>query len=65
MFGCGSITFSLSGDQGSCWGDGGMAESWWKACGTREWGSEGTGEGEEFALEKFTFCPTGEAGCSF
>ena len=32
---------------------------------TQEWMSEGTQESQEFALEKFTICPTRKAGCSF
>lgn len=32
---------------------------------TQEWVSEGTQESQEFALEKFTICPTRKAGSSF
>lgn len=63
-----SRNFSLAGlspaavgEQGIL-GRGEMAESWSK--GWEDVG-EGTGESQELTLEKFTFCPPGEAGCSF
>lgn len=54
----------LSGESGILLGRRGW-QSHGEGCATQEWVSEGTQESQEFALEKFTICPTRKAGCSF